>query len=178
MDSLLMRRHDLADLPELPALPDGLVFREYRETDREPLAAILRSAFADESWTPETVRERLIDAHDVHKTFVVASNDNDSPVATASVRIMPDRFPDSGYVHWVAVDPAYQGKKLGYYVTLACLHDFAARGLHDAVLETDDHRLPAIKTYQNLGFKPEHRDALHIDRWAKVAADLLAAVNL
>lgn len=100
------------------------------------------------------------------------------PVATTSARLLPDRFPDSGYVHWVAADPAHQGHRLGYIVTLATLYEFARMGCKDAVLETDDDRLAAIKTYQNLGFKPEHRNALHIERWAKVAADLLAAVNL
>ena len=43
------------------------------------------------------------------------------------------------------------------FLVLAALYEFARMGLTDAVLETDDDRLAAIKTYQNLGFQPEHR---------------------
>ena len=176
MDQLLMRRNNLDDLPPMPEMPAGYVLREFEERDLEPLAAVLRAAFADENWTTEQVREKLVDAPEVKKTFVVA---HDSvPVATTSVRILPDRFPGSGYVHWVAVSPGEQGQRLGTLVVLAALHEFRRMGCKDAVLETDDDRLAAIKTYQNLGFQPEHRDPLHVDRWAKIAADLLAAVNL
>jgi ribosomal protein S18 acetylase RimI-like enzyme len=176
MDQLLMRRHNFDNLPPMPELPPGYVLREYQEGDLDGLAALLRSSFADENWTPQQAREKLIAAPDVRKTYVIAFEGR--PVATTSVRVLPDRFPDSGYVHWVAVDPEHQGQRLGYIVTLAALQEFARMGLKDAVLETDDDRLAAIKTYQNLGFEPEHRNELHIERWAKVAADLLAAVNL
>ena len=176
MEQLLMRRDNLENLPALPALPDGYLLREYREGDLEALSAVLSSAFEDENWTADQVRAKLVDAPEVKQTFVVTYNGQ--PVATTSVRILPDRFPNSGYVHWVAVDREHQGKKLGYIVVLQTLWEFKNLGLHDAVLETDDNRLAAIKTYQNLGFRPEHTHPLHVDRWAKVAADLLAAVNL
>jgi len=176
MDQLLMRRHGLDDLPPLPELPEGFDLREYGEGDLDALATVLQSAFANENWTPQQVRAKLVDAPDVTKTLVIAREGR--PVATTSVRVLPDRFPGSGYVHWVAVDPAYQGQKLGYAIVLAALYEFRRMGLDDAVLETDDDRLAAIKTYQNLGFRPEHRNALHIERWAKITSDLLAAINL
>ncbi len=176
MDQLLMRRHNLDNLPPLPALPCGYVLREYADSDAEPLAALLNAAFAHTEWTTDTVRAKLVSAPDVKKTYVIAFGDQ--PVATTSVRILPERFPESGYVHWVAVEPSHQGRRLGYIVTLAALHEFARMGCRDAVLETDDHRLAAIKTYQSLGFEPEHRDGMHVERWTKIAADLLAAVNL
>jgi mycothiol synthase len=176
MDQLLMRRPDLDNLPPMPALPSGYILREYKTSDLEPLAVLMQAAFDDPNWTPEQVRQKLVDAPDVKKTFVIEYEGK--PVATTSARLLPERFPDSGYVHWVAADPAHQGQRLGYVVTLATLYEFVRMGCKDAVLETDDHRLAAIKTYQNLGFEPEHRNELHMERWAKVAADLLAAVNL
>ena len=176
MDQLLMRRDNLDHLPAMPSLPEGYQLREYAEGDTPALAEVLTSAFDDANWTEDQVRAKLIAAPEVSKTFVVTFEGR--PVATTSVRLLPDRFPDSGYVHWVAVHADHQGMRLGYIVVLATLREFARLGCKDAVLETDDNRLAAIKTYQNLGFHPEHRDPLHIDRWAKVAADLLAAVNL
>ncbi len=67
---------------------------------------------------------------------------------------------------------------MGYFITLVTLHEFKRMGLHDAVLETDDPRLAAIKTYQNLGFAPEYRHDSHLERWAIVIANLLTAANL
>ncbi len=176
MNHLFMRRSNLDDLPPLPALPPGYVLREYREGDMDALSDLMRKAFADEQWTPERLRGILIDAPDVKKVFVVEFGGH--PVASASARVLPDKYPNSGYVHWVAVDPAHQGQKLGYFITLVTLHEFKRMGLHDAVLETDDHRLPAIKTYQNLGFAPEHRHDTHLERWAIVIGNLLTAANL
>ena len=171
-----MRRRHLNDLPSLPELPSGLILREYRDGDLDYLAEVLREAFQDEKWTTEETRLRLIDAPEVKKTFVI--EDSGRAVATTSARIDPERFPESGYVHWVAVKPEFQGRNLGYILTLAALHAFVAMGCKDAVLETDDHRLAAIKIYKSLGFEPEHHNDIHIDRWAKVTADLLASVNL
>src|SRR5437764_15157963 len=123
MDQLLMRRHNLDDLPPIPALPEGFGLREFREGDIPALAEVFKSAFADANWTPDQVRAKLVDAPEVKKTFVITHDDR--PVATTSVRVLPERFPGSGYVHWVAVDPQYQGQRLGYVVVLASLHEFA-----------------------------------------------------
>jgi mycothiol synthase len=109
-------------------------------------------------------------APDVREIFVITRDG--VPVATASARLDPDRFPGSGYVHWVAADPAQSGRGLGYAATLATLHAFVALGCRDAVLETDDERLPAIRTYRKLGFAPEFADDTHAARWQAVDAAL------
>jgi mycothiol synthase len=176
MSQLMMRRPNLDDLPEIPLLPPGYTLREYRESDLEPLAAMMRAAFEDPQWTAERVRAALMDAPDVKKTFVVAYEGK--PVASASARLLPEEFPGSGYVHWVATDPEHRGRGLGYAVSLAVLHEFRRLGCKDAVLETDDFRLAAIKTYQNLGFVPEHRHESHAARWAVVLANLMASANM
>lgn len=67
MDQLLMRRPDLNHLPQMPALPPGYNLREYQESDLEPLAELMRAAFEDEKWTPEKVRQTLIEAPEVRK---------------------------------------------------------------------------------------------------------------
>ncbi|HLK55252.1 MAG TPA: GNAT family N-acetyltransferase [Chthonomonadaceae bacterium] len=175
MDHLLMRRLDLNDLPPMPELPPGYTLRTYRPDDLEALATLMQAAFEDPKWTPERLREALIDAPDVKTIFVI--DYEGKPVASASVRLLPDKYPDSGYVHWVACDPAHRGKGLGYAVTLATLYEFVKLGCKDAVLETDDHRLAAIRVYHRLGFQEEHTAASHLLRWAKIA-DMLAAANL
>ena len=175
MDHLLMRRSNLDDLPPMPELPPGYVLRTYRANDLEPLAVTMRAAFEDESWTPEYLRDTLVDAPDVLKIFVIEFEGK--PVASASVRLIPDKFPASGYVHWVACHPAHRRKGLGYAITLATLYEFVKLGCKDAVLETDDHRLPAIRTYRSLGFVEEHTAESHLLRWAAIA-DMLANANI
>lgn len=169
MNPLFMRRPTLDGLPAPPALPDGYALRPYQEGDLDALAATLRRAFDDETWTPERARTALTEAPDVARFFVIAWQG--VPVATASARLKAD-FPGSGYVHWVAADPAHQGQGLGRAATLAVLRAFAARGCRDAILRTDDARLPAIRTYWRLGFRPEHQDETHPARWAAVEAKL------
>lgn len=170
-----MRLPSLTPIPSIPELPPGYTLRDYRDEDLNGLAAMLQLAFDDVEWSPVSVRERLIDAPDVKRTFVI--DFGGAPVATASARIMPEEFPGSGYLHWVAVHPEHRGKRLGAAVTLAVLDEFVRLGCTDAVLETEDQRLAAIKLYKNLGFEEVHKHQSHSLRWAMVA-DLLASANL
>lgn len=170
---LFMRRPNLDNLPELPPLPDGYSLREYHVGDEKPLANLLALTFEDAAWTSKKVRATFIDAPDVEKMLVI--DYEGVPIATASARLLPDAYPNSGYVHYVAADPAHKGQRLGYIVTLAVLHEFRRLGCKDAVLETDDFRLPAIKTYLNLGFVPEHRHETHPQRWTDINHKLFRA---
>src|SRR5207244_622818 len=95
-----------------------------------------------------------------------------APVATASARLLPAVYPGSGYLHWVATDPGHRGRKLGWIVSLRVLYHFRDLGLKDAILETDDFRLPAIKTYLEQGFVPEYTDDSHPERWKRVMEQL------
>lgn len=165
-----MRRLNLDALPALPPPPDGYRLRLAEDADADALAALLRAAFDDDAWTVARVRADLLDASDVVSTFVVDFDGR--PVATASARLRPDSHPGSGYLHWVGALPGHAGKRLGFIVSLAVLHEFVRLNCRDAVLETDDFRLPAIKTYQNLGFRPEFRDETHEARWEVVEETL------
>ncbi len=175
LSQLFMRRPNLGGLPVLPTLPAGSTLRVAVPGDADAIAALLQSAFFDEVWTSERVASVLLEAPDVAETYLIERGGE--LLATASARIAPE-FPHSGYLHWVAVAPAAQGQRLGFDISLAVLRDFAKRGCADAILETDDHRLAAIKTYQNLGFVPEPRHASHPERWAEALANLAAAINL
>jgi mycothiol synthase len=79
---------------------------------------------------------------------------------------------DEGYVHWVGIRKAHTGKRLGYWVNLQVLHDLQARGVPEVLLQTDDPRLPAIRTYRRLGFVPRIDHRSHPARWEAVEAAL------
>ena len=173
MAQLLMRRPHLRDLPPTPPLPDGYALRALREgDDLAALAETLTGAFG-ETWPEDTVRERLTDDATVRAVYVALHGGR--TVATASSRLLPDRFPCSGYVHWVGTHPAHLRRGLGAALMARVLADFAEREYADAVLETDDFRLQAIRTYLRFGFVPvyttEGED--HTERWSAVFRELL-----
>lgn len=161
-----MRRPDLAGLPPVPDLPTDYEIRACDAGEAEALADLLSAAFPETQWTSERAVRDLLRAEDVVTTHIITHNGR--LVATASSRLMPEAFPGSGYLHWVASHPDFRGRQLGRAATLAVLHEFVALGCEDAVLETHDFRLPALKTYLKLGFEPVMRDNTHIPRWEEI----------
>jgi mycothiol synthase len=168
---LFMRQPDLSGLPAAPPLGPGYVLRKADPADHEQLAGLLSEAFAD-TWDAERVAEEFSSANGVEATYVVAAPAG--VVATAAARLMPERYPDAGYVHYVGARSSERGKHLGELITRRVLTHFAADGLHQAVLETDDFRLPAIWTYLRLGFVPEPRVPGDVIRWSAVLRNLAA----
>ena len=168
---LFMRQPDFAGLPPAPPLEPGYVLRPAVPADHEQLAALLSEAFED-AWDAQRVAAEFSPGNGVEATYVVAGPSG--VVATAAARLLPDRYPDAGYVHYVGARFSERGKRLGELVTGRVLAHFAAAGLHQAVLETDDFRLPAIWTYLRLGFVPEPRVPGDVVRWSRVLRNLTA----
>lgn len=164
MDQLLMR------LPVLGQGAGAATGVALASPDDAPGLSNLLSAAFGEPWDERWVTENLYDDASVVATYVIRGENGLD--ATASARLLPDQFPDAGYVHFVATSPAARGKGLGVTVTRAVLGCFADRGMQQAVLETDDQRLSAISMYLALGFVPEYRSADHLHRWSRVFASL------
>jgi mycothiol synthase len=158
-----MRRAALEPLPPIE-LPDGYVLRPAGPDDLPALSRCLAAAFPEIDWSEEKTRQRLFDDASVKRVFAVLADDG-TIAATASAR-REGRFPEAGYLHWVGTDPAHAGRGLGRLATLAVLREFVRIGLTQAVLETDDFRLPAIHVYRKLGFIPELSQESHAARWA------------
>ena len=169
MAQLLMKRP--AGAHQLPE-ESPVAVRAATSADAEGIARLLAAAFPEQAWDAARAMHDLFDPADVKTTFVIDKDGR--PVATASVRYQP-RFADSGYVHWVGVDPAYRGKRLGTIVMARVLREFVADGRASAVLETDDYRLPAIASYLGQGFVPQYPEPDHEVRWSKVFEQLANA---
>jgi mycothiol synthase len=173
---LLMHRQHLDHDPAVPPLPAGYEVRTANGADDErALAGLLTAAF-EEEWTVERVRKELTDAPDVLAVYVVTWQGQ--PVATASSRTAQDKFPGSGYVHWVGAHPGHARRGLGSILMNRLLQDFQERGYRDAVLETDDFRLPAIKSYLRRGYLPVYdvNGEDHRPRWAAIFPALFASL--
>jgi len=167
---LHMVKPNLGGLPVV-RLPEGYALRTFREGDEVHWTRILAASFQG---PPEKYSFDAILRNDAaflpERIFFVTCGVQ--PVATASAYYRPEFMPNAGMVHYVAALPEHTGKRLGYWVTLATLHRMAAEGRQRAWLSTDDFRLPAIKTYLNLGFEPLLIDENQRARWRKVFADL------
>ncbi|MGC8668900.1 MAG: GNAT family N-acetyltransferase [Chthonomonadales bacterium] len=163
---LFMRLDHLERLPRAPRFAGGFRLRRAAPSDEGELARVLAAAFEDEEWTPETVHARLTGEASVKAVYVAARGR--SIGATASARYLPDRYPGLGYLHWVGTHPDYRGRGLGRMVTLAALNHFRRSGCTGAVLETDDHRIAAIRLYLSLGFVPQLIEPDHLRRWEVV----------
>ena len=90
-------------------------------------------------------------------------------MATAQLHVhRDDSYAPIPELGWVAVVPEQQGRGLGYIVCLAVLQHAQSQRFSQIFLRTDDHRLPAIKTYLKLGFQPWIRDPETQERWVHV----------
>lgn len=167
MGQLRMRLKSLANLPDLE-LPEGLAIRTFRCGDEAGWATLMTGAIGD--WDAESTTRQFLGDPGVSVDgvfFLVAGN---KYAATATDKRLA--VSDTGYLHMVAVAPPYRGRRLGRCISLAALRHMRERGCRNAVLDTDDHRLPAIQTYLGLGFAPDNVEADHAQRWRKVVAEL------
>lgn len=162
MAQLVMKRP-----PGASALPPPTedAVRAAIPADAEAIGRLMAGAFPELTWDTRRAHTDLFDAPDVPVTYVI--DDGPKIIATASVRYT-ERFPGAGYVHWVGVDPAYRGRRLGTIVMTRVLRRFAEDGRDFSILETDDFRLPAIASYLGQGFVPHYTDGDHELRWSKV----------
>ena len=149
----------------LPA-PAAIEIREAVASDAEGLAVLLGGAFPEMAWDADRARRDLLEAPDVAAVYVIEDG-RGGLAATASVRYF-DRFPGSGYVHWVGVAPDQRGRRLGTIVMARVLQRFTDDGKPFAILETDDIRLPALASYLGQGFIPIYTEPDHEERWSRV----------
>jgi len=170
LPQLYMIRDNLRDLLPI-VLPSTCCVRSFHEGDAPVWTRIIATSFEarPEKYDFNGIM-RADPAFQPERIFFIEHNG--TPVATASAWHKPERWGESGVVHYVGVSPGHRGMKLGYWVTLRALHRFVEEGRSRAVLETDDFRLPAVKTYLNLGFVPLVQHPSHPDRWRTVFAAL------
>jgi mycothiol synthase len=75
-----------------------------------------------------------------------------------------------GEIGWIAVDPAHRGLRLGTAVTIAATQRCLQEGYRHVHLYTEDWRLPALKIYLRLGYKPLLYAPDMAARWRAIAA--------
>lgn len=165
---LVMFREQLDDLAPLD-LAEDYTLRHFQPGDEQFWEEIINKSFEKQ----DTNFKENIASHGIYKPervlFICYKG---KPVATATAWYNKRWHQETGYLHMVGVIPGKRGKGLGLKVSLAVLHQMVEEGRTSAVLETDDFRLPAIKTYIKLGFKPQIIHENQVARWRGILTKL------
>lgn len=149
---LVMALPTQANLPDLKMI-EHFDIRSFKEYPRlEDWVRIVNGSVGE--WDLERARYIFLGDKYFSPELCLMLFDDGIPVATASGRIRVLRGERIGELHMVAVKPAYRRKGLGSTISLAALH--AIRSVHGGriLLKTDPWRIPAIKMYWKMGFRP------------------------
>lgn len=171
----LVRPH-LEDLPQL-VLPPGYTLRHYRPGDEEHWGRIMTEAFIP-FWDAERFRRFFLPHFGFRPERVIMVCREEEPVGSASAFQWPGLPRRQGFIHMVGVKREHCGKRLGYWLTVACLRQFKKEGFTSAMLQTEDFRLPAIKHYLRLGFRPVLVREDQREKWKQVLERLGPPENL
>jgi len=149
---LEMVRPGLSNLPPLE-LPSGYSIRHFMPGDEAPWGKIMSEAF-----NPYWDAARFLRLMKPHFGFrperVLFLCKDGKPIGSASAYQWPGIRRDRGYIHMLGIKKEHCGMGLGRQLAIACLHRFREEGFRDAMLQTEDFRIPAIKHYLRLGFSP------------------------
>lgn len=152
-------------------IPDGFRVRNIRDCDLaeynrlrhsvdfavwqpEDLAKYRQKAFPDGMFTIEEIRTGR---------FTAAAN---------AEWINRPEFADVGYLGWVMSDPDFRGMRLGRSISITAMQHLYLQGYRVFVLDTDDFRIPALKVYLSLGWRPWLFQEDMPERWRAIAAIL------
>ncbi len=165
--SVVMFLNSLSNLPAW-SLPPGYEMRSLQPGDEQAWEQIIAASFGEQYHFKEFMEKE--DQYEPEKVWFVVHNHR--PVATASAWHINKYPEDTGCLHMVGILPEHAGKGLGKQVSLAALHKMKQEGRSKAMLNTNTFRLPAIKTYLNIGFTPHIIDDEHVERWRTAAEQL------
>jgi mycothiol synthase len=162
---LRMRRPSLAGLPA-PELSGGFSIRAGDESDLAVWAEIMNGDMG--YWDEARARWEFWADPDLLEGGVQLLVDHRGEIrGTATAKRSPTDS-STGYLHMVAVAPRLRGCGLGTAISLAALRRMADAKLDAVVLDTDDWRLAAIRTYLRLGFQPDPVAEDHEARWRRI----------
>ena len=164
---LRMVRPNLEDLPELE-LPVGYGMRTYRTGDEVHWARIISDSFGGRERTAQDTENEITGRDVFVPDGLYFATHQGVPVGTACAWRQSVDEKDVGYVHMVGVVAEHTGHKLGKWVSLAVLSYFRDNNFKCSILDTDDFRIPAIKTYLNLGFIPVYVEQGQPERWRNI----------
>ncbi len=163
---VLMQRDTLIAVPGYP-LPPGFRITAYRRGDDRSWLRIHLAADLYNRFDRATFRRQFGDDAKLlaaRQLFLLAPDGSAIGTVTAWFRGA------EGRIHWLAIEPSYQGRGLAKPLLEAACHRLAALGHGRAYLTTATNRLAAINLYAGFGFRPVPRNAEERSAWSTLAA--------
>lgn len=141
------------DSPPKPILPPAYTLRTFKSEDKGTYLNLMAEAGFD-TFNHDSLKHWLMRVLP-DGFFVIVHHPTTKIVATAMASHNPDPMhPFGGELGWVAASLEHRGQGLGSAVCAAATARFIKAGYRRIYLRTDDWRLPALKTYLNLGYTP------------------------
>ncbi len=168
-----MLHPQLAQAPHVE-LPHGYRMRFYQEGDVETWVRVQQAA---DPWHQPTTAtfERAMPGDADYLAQRVMFLVDPAGAAIGTITAWNDTLfnrGDTGQIHWVAIVAAAQGQGLAKPMLSAACAVLRARGYHEALLETDTRRIPALNLYLQSGFVPFPRHEADRQTWRAVAPQL------
>ncbi|TMV52138.1 GNAT family N-acetyltransferase [Paenibacillus mesophilus] len=163
---LTMVRPNMLGIPEA-AMPGGYSIRTFRDGDEEHWARIEQAA--GEFKSAEAALRRFRDefggyTDEMEQRCLFVTDERDIPIGTTTAWYGELDGSVIGRIHWVAVVPEHQGRKLSKPLLSAALRTMAR--FHDkAYLTTQTTSYKAVGMYLNYGFEPVIRTPECADGW-------------
>lgn len=123
--------------------------------DEDAFLAVNNRAFATHpeqaGWTRDTLAQREAEPWFDPAGFLLHERDG-RLAAFCWTKLHRDERPVLGEIYVIAVDPDFQGLKLGTQLTLAGLESISDRGVTVGMLYVDGDNTAAVTMYERLGF--------------------------
>lgn len=170
---LKMLRNNLDNIPQFD-LPYGYAIRMFKEGDELNWAKI--ETAAEEFQSIDEALERFdrefgINIEEMKFRCLFIENEKGEAVGTTTAWFgdLDSNRQQLGRIHFVAIKPAYQGKKLSKPLLSAALNKMVELGHEQVYLTTQTTSYPAINMYLNYGFVPYDIDGKDQRGWLMMA---------
>jgi mycothiol synthase len=168
---MTLPRHRFAQASQY-SVPPGYTVRNWTRGDHDDYVRLMTHA-GFRQWTDPQRLATSLERCLPRGIFLVIEEHSGKLVATATAWHHPsDVHLFGGELAWVAADPEHKGKGLGAIASMAATARLIQAGYEEIYLRTDDHRLPAIKTYLKLGWEPFLCAPDMAERWCTVCQQL------
>lgn len=151
----LMRRPEGTPIPQCP-LPEGYTFTNFKKGD-EGIWAEIETA-VDEFDSVSEALDYFEEEYGSHldifkKCCIFVENPEGKKIATATYWWLPTQGIKEPWLHWIAVHPEYQGRRIGLAIVAEVMsRGIAFEGDRTHYLHTQTWSYKAIGVYQKLGF--------------------------
>lgn len=133
-------------------LPIDYSIRSYKVGDEEKFLGLMGKLDFD-PWDEDKLKNNM--AKIIPEGWFFVEDKYKEVIATAMcLHNYSGQFPFRGDVGWLACDPEHRGQGIGYVLAEYVTKRFLSAGYSCIQLSTEYYRLPAIKIYLTLGYRP------------------------